>query len=252
MQKDTSDVTWSHPPDDPALQVHLVDIWRVTLDLSNDSVNFLGSSLSVEESKRASRFHFQVDRDRFIVAHGCLRDILGRYLRCEPHRINIITGDYGKPALLSDAGFEFNLSHSGEYALIAIARGHRLGIDVERIRPEIELERMARRYFSAGEFSELMALPPDQRDVGFFNCWTRKEAYIKAQGLGLSLRLDSFDVSLTPSGSTILRATRPEPQEADHWTLLSINVAPGYAGALAVRGPGLEFRYWDWNARTSN
>ena len=252
MQKDTLGVTWSPPPDDLGLHEHQVDIWRVTLDLLNDSINSLESSLSADESLRASRFHFQVDRDRFLIAHGCLRGILARYLGCEPHLINFKTGDYGKPVLVSDAGFEFNLSHSGEYALIAVSRRHKLGIDVERIRAEIELERIASRYFSPGEFSELMALPPDQRDIGFFNCWTRKEAYIKAQGLGLSLRLDSFDVSLTPSGSTILRATRPEPQEADHWTLLSINVAPGYAGALAVRGPGLEFRYWDWNARTSN
>ena len=202
-----------------------------------------------DESERAARFHFQADRERFILAHGCLRGILARYLHCEPRQVIFSVGEFGKPDLVPPQELDFNLSHSGNVALIAVARHRRVGIDVERIRPDMEVESIAGRFFSPAEISELMTLPLDQRPVGFFNGWTRKEAYIKAHGLGLSLPLDSFDVSLTPGKPTALRATRPESGEADHWTLVSINAAPGYAGALAIRGQGLEFRYWGWSGQ---
>ena len=110
----------------------------------------------------------------------------------------------------------------------------------------MEIEKIARRFFSEEENSELMELPPEQRITGFFNCWTRKEAYVKAHGLGLSLPLDSFDVSLAPDVPAILRAARPHTQEASRWTLLSIDIEDQYAGALAVEGRDLDFRFWDW------
>jgi 4'-phosphopantetheinyl transferase len=119
---------------------------------------------------------------------------------------------------------------------------------VERIRSGLELESIANRYFSLGEVTELMALPLEQRELAFFNCWTRKEAYIKAQGLGLSLPLDSFDVSLVLHEPAVLRVTRPDAQAASHWTLVSLDVDSNYAAALAVEGQGLEIRFWDWQA----
>jgi 4'-phosphopantetheinyl transferase len=250
MPEDTSPVNWSRPVKDVGLQPHQVDIWRVLLDPYSGSVTFFESTLSAEESGRAARFHFQADRDRFILAHGCLRAILARYLHCEPRQVDFSAGEFGKPALAPPQELNFNLSHSGDIALIAIARQHNIGIDVERIRPEMEIESIASRFFSQAEISELMALPPDQREIGFFHGWTRKEAYIKAQGSGLSLPLDSFDVSLAPGEPTALQSTRPDAAEADRWTLISIDVSPGYAGALAVRGRGLEFRYWNWSGKT--
>lgn len=246
MQEENPHSVWWHAPDDLQLQPRQTDIWRVILDLPTDSTELLALSLSVDESRRAARFHFPADRDRFIIAHAGLRDILSRYLHCEPHQIDFSTRRYGKPALLSDTGINFNLSHSGGYALIAVASERKIGIDVERIRQEMELESLARRYFSQREVSELMALPPQQRTPAFFNCWTRKEAYIKAHGLGLSLPLDSFDVSLAPGEPVILRATRPNPQEALRWTLKHLEVDPGYSAALAVEGQDLEFGLWDW------
>lgn len=246
---------WTHPPAQMDLQPHQVDIWRVFFDastplstsLSPDSVRLGESTLSAEETQRASRFHFDLDRQQFIASHTSLRNILARYLHCESNQINFEKNEYGKPFVLSDPKLEFNLSHSGDYALIAVTYEYKVGIDVERIRENMELESIASRYFSRGEVSELMALPPEQRTSGFFNCWTRKEAYIKAQGLGLSLPLDSFDVSLAPNESVILRSTRPDPNAAARWTLLSLNVDSGYAGALAVEGKDLEFRFWNWN-----
>jgi 4'-phosphopantetheinyl transferase len=206
----------------------------------------LKATLSEDEKDRAARFHFAADKDRFIAAHGSLREVLSRYLHCAPDQFSFITNTHWKPAL-HDQKLEFNLSHSGDFALIAIAQECKVGVDVERIRSGISSHVIAQQYFSKREFAELQSLPLEQREAAFFTCWTRKEAYIKAQGLGLSLPLESFDVSLSPEEPAILRATRPDPQEAARWTLFSLNVDPCYQAAAAVKGQGLEFRLWDWN-----
>ena len=233
------------------LASHQVDIWRVHLDLPADSLKTLEETLAVDEIQRAERFHVQGDKDRFIAAHGCLRDILARYQHWEPAQLVFSANDYGKPVLStvpSERKMDFSLSHSDDFALVAVTWERKVGVDLERIRQGISAQVIARQYFSKSEFAELLALPSEEREIGFFNCWTRKEAYIKAQGLGLSLPLESFDVSVSPK-PVILRATRPDPQEAARWTLLALEVSPGYVAALAVEGQGLEFRFWDWNTR---
>lgn len=262
MQSFDSGSTWSKPPEALNLQPDQVDAWRISLNLPFETVSLLGSALSADESQRAARFHSPDYRNRFIVAHACLRETLARYLGCNPSQISFITNAYGKPAL-PDSKLAFNLSHSGDYALLAITPGRQVGIDVERIRSDIELERIAKRFFSPNEVTELMALPTGQRLPAFFDCWTRKEAYIKAKGSGLSLPLDSFDVSLTPGQPALLRATRANSQEAACWTLLSLAIDPGYAAAIAVSNSTVEpseaeakvksskinkldFRFWDW------
>jgi 4'-phosphopantetheinyl transferase len=230
---------------------HQVDIWRVRVNLSERARKGLESMLSTEEAERAARFHFPADRDRYITAHGCLRDILARYLRGEPAQLSFVAGTHGKPSLATEEAIDFNLSHSNDYALIAIARGRRVGIDVERMRKGISSFVIAQQYFSKAEVAELQALPIDEREVAFFTCWTRKEAYIKAQGLGLSLPLESFDVSLSPDEPAILRATRPDFDEASRWILYSLEVDPGYKAAMAVeinppQDPDLDIHLWDW------
>lgn len=251
-----NNTTWVRPPENLDIGTDRVDVWRVHLSLATPSED----SLSADERQRASRFHFDVDRDRYIVAHASLRGILSRYLQCEPSELKFSANEYGKPSLIRSNDFsrsvksatevattndiEFNLSHSGDFALIAVARGRKVGVDVELIREGIELEDLARRNFSQAENQELMALPVEQRPLGFFNCWTRKEAYIKAQGLGLSMPLDSFDVSLGEPAA--LKATRPDENESARWSLHSLNVESDYAVALAVEGNGLEIRCWDW------
>ncbi len=242
MQKDS----WMAPPDLLILEPDQVHIWRVFLDPQPASVQSTESTLSADESERAARFHFDRDRHRFIIAHTALRDILSRYLDSNPKELTFSVNPYGKPELLNHE-LEFNLSHSGDFALVAVTQKHKVGVDVEHIRAEKDLEGIAKRFFSQSEVSEFMALPPEQRDTGFFRCWTRKEAYIKAQGLGLSLPLNSFDVSLTPNEPAILRATRPDSTESARWTLLSLDVASEYAAAIAVEGKDLEFRLWDWD-----
>jgi len=226
-----------------------VDVWRVFLKLELDSVQGAESTLSTDESQRAAKFRFDKDRHRFMASHVALRNVISCYLDREPQQINFTVGEYGKPAIPSDINLEFNLSHSGDYALIGIARERKVGIDVERFRQDMEIDKIARRFFSEEENSELMGVPTEQQLIGFFNCWTRKEAYIKAHGLGLSLPLDSFDVSLTPNEPAILRATRPDSQEVSKWRLLSLDIEDQYAGALAVEGRDLDFRFWDWQVR---
>ena len=222
-----------------------VDVWRIHLDLPIESLKLRENLLSADESARAARFYFPVDRNRFVVSHGALREILARYLHCEPHQLSFSANSYGKPSL-SDGGLEFNLSHSGDFALIAITRNRKIGVDVERMRTGISADILGGHYFSKAEMSELQTLPPEQREAAFFICWTRKEAYIKAQGMGLSLPLDSFDVSLTPDQPAMLSATRFDAAEAARWTLLSLKVGPGYEAAVAVEGQNLDFRLWDW------
>jgi 4'-phosphopantetheinyl transferase len=245
MQK-TKPHTWSSPPTPLDLQRQQVDVWRVRMKLGLDELSQFEGMLSQEEVERAARFHFPADRDHFVAAHGCLRDVLARYLGCQPAQVTFAVDQYGKP-ILRDHELEFNLSHSGDFALIAVTRESRIGVDVERIRQGISSHVIAQQYFSKAEVAELQALPLEQREKAFFTCWTRKEAYIKAQGLGLSLPLESFDVSLTPNEPAVLRATRPDPEDASRWTLFSFKVAPYYESAVAVEGHNLEFRLWEWN-----
>jgi len=231
---------WLPPPRPLDLRSDQVHVWRIQLS----SIPLNEDALSEAERQRAARFHFDKDRDRYIVSHASLRDILSRYLQSEPHDLKFAANEFGKP-FLPDHNIEFNLSHSGDLGLIAVTRGRKVGVDIELIREDIELENLAARFFSPREISELMALTIEQRTRGFFNCWARKEAYIKAHGLGLSLPLDSFDVSLDERA--LLRATRPDADEASRWMMLSLDTNSGYAGAVAVQGNNVDFKCWDWN-----
>lgn len=253
MAKDISSVLWSDHSGDWDLQPDQVDIWRLFMDasiplstsLSTDPAKSFESILSAEENQRAARFVFPRDRQRFVLAHGYLRGILARYLRCEPDQLTFSTNEYGKPAI-TDGSLEFNLSHSGHFALVAVSRHRKVGVDVEHMRQGVEFEALARRFFSDRENAEFTELSPESRTSAFYRCWTLKEAYIKAHGLGLSLPLDSFDVSLAPNEPTALKATRPNPTEASRWKLLSFEVDFEHAGAVAVEGNTSEIRYWNW------
>lgn len=246
MQKTNLTSIWSPPPVALNLQSDQVDVWVTRSDPSRDLLGHLETTLSSDERQSAAKFHFPADRDRFITAHGCLRDVLGRYLHCEPQLLDFSANSYGKP-VLREHKLEFNLSHSGDFVLIAITQERKIGVDAERIRQGISSHVIAQQYFSKAEVAELQALPMEQRVSAFFTCWTRKEAYIKAQGLGLSMPLESFDVSLTPNEPAILRATRPDAEEASRWTLFSLELDPQYAAAVAVSGQGLDLRLWNWN-----
>lgn len=197
--------------------------------------------LSPDEQTRAARFHFARDRQRFAATRALLRIVLGGYVDLEPTKLVFSYSDKGKPFLNSQGtedAVEFNISHSGEIALLAVARGRAVGVDVEQIRENLDPLAIARRYFSPYEQSQLEALEQRDHYAGFFRCWTRKEAYIKARGDGLSLALDSFDVSLQPADQDALLACRAADTDIKTWLLREVTVGEGYTAALCVQGRG--------------
>ena len=228
-----------------------VHVWRAFLDPDASCLEHLQRSLSVDELQRAARFHFPRDRRRYTVARGVLRNILGRYLGRPPSELRFRYSAHGKPALagaFADAGLRFNVSHSHEMALFAVTSGREVGVDIEYLGREIRGEEIAEHFFSAHERANLRALPAEMKHQAFFNCWTRKEAYIKAHGEGLSLPLDQFDVSLAPGEPAALLATRGDPQEALRWSLQTLAPGSGYVAALAVEGQGWQLTCWHWGA----
>ncbi len=241
--------SWPPPPAHLTLAEDEVHVWRAHLDLAPAQVRELLRTLTPDERARARRFRFRRDRDRFIVARGVLRAILGRYLGVDPGRLRFRYSPYGKPALadeFEDEGIRFNLAHSQGIALYAVSRGRDVGVDVEYVRADLADERIAERFFSPREVAMLRAVPAEQRREAFFHCWTRKEAYVKARGEGLSLPLDQFDVSLAPGEPAALLSTPGDPPEVTRWSLRALDPGPGYIAALAVEGNGWRLRCWQW------
>ncbi|HEX8145170.1 MAG TPA: 4'-phosphopantetheinyl transferase superfamily protein [Pyrinomonadaceae bacterium] len=240
---------WPPAPKNPRLEEDDVHVWLVGLkQAARDAQSVLGL-LSEDERERARRFHFDHHRARFILAHAAQRLILSHYLRLSPAQLRFRFNPYGKPALDLPAGddaLQFNLSHSGELALLAIGRGRAVGVDIEHIRAEFAHEQIAERFFSQREVSMLRALPENLRPQAFFNCWTRKEAYIKALGEGLSLALDGFDVSLIPGEQAALLSVRDNPGEVARWSLRELAPGEGYAAAMAVEGQDWRLSCWRW------
>lgn len=244
-----SDSVWFEPPEHLLLGSNAVHVWRVSLDHSPSEIALFQNNLDDDERSRADRFYFSRDRERFIVARGILRAILGRYSNRAPNSLCFSYNTHGKPALVSESdadGIRFNLSHSNGKALYAISRGREIGVDLEFIRCDLEAEQIAERFFSRSEIETLRALPPSLRKYAFFLCWTRKEAYIKARGEGLSLPLDQFDVSLIPGEPAALLSTQSDSDEVLRWSLRNLIPAPGYAAALATEGRDWTLSCWQW------
>jgi len=241
--------SWLPPAGNLTLSSNDVHVWRATLDQPVTRVQQLAQTLSEDERTRAGRFHFERDRRRFIVGRGVLRAILGRYVGIEPSRLEFCCGPRGKPYLagrFAGGTLHFNLAHSEELALYAFAPGRVIGIDLERVRTEVACEQIARRFFSPRESATLRAQPAAVRQKAFFTCWTRKEAYIKARGEGLSLPLDQFEVSVTPGEPAKLLSISGYPMEASRWSIQELVPGPGYVAALAVEGHGWRLACWEW------
>ena len=229
------------------LSAQELHVWRAHLELPAPVLGDLERTLSPEERARAARFRFAGDRNRFLAARAVLRDILARYLDCHPSEPRFSYAPFGKPVLVpSSRGNElrFNLAHSGGLAVYAIAQRREVGIDVEEIRPLFARERIAEQFFSQPEIAELRALPVQRQPMAFFNCWTRKEAYLKARGDGLQIPLDSFSVSLAPCESAEFRVG-VDPG----WSLRALTPARGYAAAVATIGHDWRPKFWHWKPR---
>jgi 4'-phosphopantetheinyl transferase len=246
----TPESPWCPAPEPLLLGPDEVHVLRATLDLPLSWVQTLQQTLAEEEQIRAAQFHFPKDRMRFIVARGLLRAILGRYLAREPCTLQFCYNQYGKPTFVRESGSDalsFNMTHSHGMALYAITCSRIIGIDLEYISTDVSSEQIAERFFSAYEVRMLRAIPKQIQHEAFFCCWTRKEAYLKARGMGLSLDLNEFDVSVTPGAPAELLSTREENQDIARWSLYDLFPGPGYVAALAVEGHPSHIKCLQWS-----
>ena len=242
-----SKIDWLVSPSSPKLSTDDLHIWRVSLDQTDGRVQELWQIISDDERRQAGRFHFDRDRRRYIVRRGMLRLIIGDYIDMAPSRLQFFSGNRGKPYLkphLGDFPLQFNSTHSKEIALYAFTCDREIGIDVEYVRDLPDAEQIALATFSSLENKMLQSLPEDQRQEAFYNCWVRKEAYIKAIGNGLYHALDRFDVSLAPGEPARLVSVEGSAEQASYWWMISLNPEDGYVAALVVKGGGSSPSYY--------
>ena len=237
-----------------ALPEREIHVWAIPLDPAPEVVEQLARSLAADERERAQRFRFDRHRRRYQVGRGVLRELLGAHLGLPPGEVVFSYGPRGKPFLGGPAaasGLSFNLSNSHELALVGLLRGPEIGVDVELLKPMPDLEQIAERFFSASEREALRRLPAGQKREGFFNCWTRKEAYLKAVGEGLAAPLDSFDVTLIPGEPPRMLTLKGDAERASRWSYRCFRPATDYIGALAIEGiDGFASAGGAWAVRT--
>lgn len=215
-------------------------LWRLPLELPAERLAALEALLAPEERARAARFRPQGAHDRFVAAHGQLRLLLAAALGARPAALRFVAGPWGKPELAPPwdaAGLRFNLSHSGQLALLGLGSCPALGVDLEKLRPQARAQDLAARYFAAAERADLAAAAGgDAEALTFFNCWTRKEAFVKAQGLGLAWPLDSFAVACRPGETAGLTWSREGADALAPWSLAAVDLRHAdYVGAVAWR-----------------
>jgi 4'-phosphopantetheinyl transferase len=244
-----SENEWKQPDGAPVLLSGEIHVWLASLDWSPQGVDQIRRFLSEDEQKRSQSFYFPKDARHYTVARGLLRVILGNYIGVKPDMIEFCYNRYGKPTLektFAGDQIRFNVSHSHGKALIAVSQYRSLGVDIEFIRPNPERLKIADRFFSEREAALLRTLPKRQQEEGFYLCWTRKEAYIKAAGKGLSIPLDQFDVSLEPGNQAALLRNDLDPAETARWLFYSLPPTPGWALALVAEGEPADIKCWEW------
>ena len=235
-------IAWKIPSDWPRLSDDEIHVWCVELDAAGEEAA-LAAYLSADERERASGLLSGTHQRRFVVARGMLRQLLGRYLDRDPGAVTFSRGAHGKP-FLQEGGPHFNVSHTHELALYAIARDREVGVDVEWMRPQVAHEQIAARFFSLEEQEALAEVPNEERRAAFYNIWTRKEAYVKARGDGIAAGLGTFAVSLGAE-ATLLRSDEGQ-DEVERWKLMALELADGYVAALCGAGLDWRMRGWRW------
>jgi 4'-phosphopantetheinyl transferase len=228
-----------------------IHIWWANLDLPEWEFHKFAQTLSIDERKRATRFHFEESRRRYIARHGILRSIVGSYLKIEPRSVQFCYGKYGKPGLANNynsGSIHFNLSHSAGFAIYGFLRKSEIGLDIERVRKIPEMEQIVEQFFSARENETFRALPRNQKKMAFFEFWTRKEAFIKATGKGMYEPLDKCNATLVAGERAELIRIGGESIVDSQWFIQDLKPAPGFAAALAVGEEIREIRCWQWSS----
>ena len=225
---------WTPPADD------VIDVWRFDLSLRDGDWDVL----SPDEAQRARRIIVPDKSEQRAAARARLRHILARYLDADPAGLRFEYGEHGKPALSRDAAPSFNLSHSGSVGLIGVTDGVRIGVDVEYAAPGRAFSAIAKRFFSRAESADLDALSEPERPFAFYRAWTRKEAYLKAWGTGLTFPSDRFTIQYT-HGPGRLVATHMPGDEPAGWRFANVEAGPEYAGAICFEGAERVIRWWE-------
>ena len=243
----TKTCSWPDVNTNPRLGAGEVHVWCAQQNFSEKHLLNFQHLLDAEESSRSYRFHFDRDRKRFIVRHGLLREILGNYLSMHPTEVRFAYNPHGKPSLSDDLqaqNLNFNMSSSGDLTLLVFARGRQVGVDIEKVRQNFEFEEIVERFFSENERRAFQSVKPDGKLRAFFCIWARKEAYVKAQGQGLSVPLNSIDVFGDPYNKAEIFVADRGALEKDRWSLLDLDPLPGFAAALALQGKDWRLKRW--------
>jgi 4'-phosphopantetheinyl transferase len=244
---------WCTPPPELSLPARTVHVWRTDLDLEATYLRRLERNLSADERVRASRFRFARDRDRFIGARGLLREILAPYLNVSPGRMSFGYGAHGKPFLAGKhSTLRFNVSHSRDEMLLAVAHMREVGVDVEGARNVgLAMDELADTVLSEPEKQALTRFCGEDRHTTFLRFWTLKEAFIKADGRGVSLPLERIDVSAPEGRVAVLNEATGEWRTCSRWELRTLALVPGYVAALAAEGQDWRLALWHWSRESS-
>jgi 4'-phosphopantetheinyl transferase len=232
---------WLSPRDVVELNDKEVHVWQLRVGVNESEDESLAALLSADERQRAKQFRFDKDRRLYTIAHAGMRSLLAFYLGVAADEIHLVSGAHGKPSVAGPAGsrLQFNLSHSHELALLAVARSKAVGVDVELVK-DFAFQEVAERFFTAKEVAELSALPQTLQRDAFYKCWTSKEAFLKAKGTGLSGKLDEVEILSTVEGLVKIAASVPG------WSLLDLPQVSGYVAAAAIAGAALPVRCYLW------
>jgi 4'-phosphopantetheinyl transferase len=251
-----ADRLWQTPTANLTISDTEIHLWCVALERPEFPLSNIAPTLSESELQRVNRFRFYRDKKRFIARRGALRAILSRYLNVAPNLVQFSYNPCGKPEIAHHSNSHkicFNLSDSQGLALYAITRDRKIGADIEQIRPVPNMEQIAERFFSEQESAALQGVAAGDKLTAFFNCWTRKEAYIKAIGDGLSFGLDRFSVSLIPGEPAKLLNVGGDRSAPERWYLKELVTAPNYAAAIAVECQGdRQFKIINWQWEIGN
>lgn len=225
-------------------------VWAVALRVPDDTLNRLAKMLAPAERRRAESFHFERDRNRFIAGRGTLRAILGCYLHAPPSTVELTVGSHGKPLLAGSfarSNLHFNLAHCEDLALLAVAQGRVVGVDLEQICNMDRAQEMAACFCSTRENAEFQSLPPGEKDTAFFRLWTRKEAWLKATGKGIGESLETVEVSFRAGQAPcFIRLPEESGPPAGGWSLRELTPALGFVAALALPEEAAEISCWHW------
>ncbi len=231
------------------IEPETVHIWKINLAENFSHLEKLRQILSIEEIQKSEAFHFANDRQNYTVSHGFLRLILAKYLERKPESLCFDPNEFGKP-FLKDSPLKFNLSHSGEFALIGVAEKREVGVDIELVRENVNYHELAAQFFSKKETDFFISLPQSDRKQVFFRIWSRKESFVKARGCGLSANLQSFDVLSSATAENQLFTVYFHDSAKEVWSGQDLIFSPNYAAAVVFETETFKSILFDFNSST--